>query len=128
MPISNRWSPEKREQFIEAYRKSFGIMHVACKMIGLARNTVWEHMRKDPEWPALRAELDEQCLDLVESKLIKKIEDGDTTSIIFYLKTKGRKRGYIESHAVQMGIGSIEEMDEVAKKIFGYEKKERTNE
>lgn len=38
----------------------------------------------------------ENGLDLAESQLIKKINQGETTPIIFYLKTKGRNRGYIE--------------------------------
>jgi hypothetical protein len=38
----------------------------------------------------------ENGLDLAESKLIEKINGGETTPILFYLKTKGRNRGYIE--------------------------------
>ena len=35
-------------------------------------------------------------LDFAETMLMKHIREGDTTSLIFYLKTKGRERGYVE--------------------------------
>jgi hypothetical protein len=40
----------------------------------------------------------EALLDLAESQLYKKIEEGDLTSIIFALKTIGKSRGYVERH------------------------------
>jgi len=36
------------------------------------------------------------ALDFAESQLHKQIKEGNSTSTIFYLKTKGKKRGYIE--------------------------------
>ena len=38
----------------------------------------------------------ENTLDFVESKLMKAIDDGNLTAIIFFLKTRGKSRGYSE--------------------------------
>ena len=38
----------------------------------------------------------EDVLDYVESKLLDKVEAGDNTSIIFYLKCQGQRRGWID--------------------------------
>ena len=38
----------------------------------------------------------EDTLDFVESKLMKAIDDGNVTAMIFFLKTRGKSRGYSE--------------------------------
>lgn len=39
----------------------------------------------------------EAAIDYVESKLMERIDSGAERSIIFYLKTRGRRRGFQES-------------------------------
>ena len=39
-------------------------------------------------------------LDFAESQLHKQIKENNTASTIFYLKTKGKKRGYIEAQDI----------------------------
>jgi hypothetical protein len=40
------------------------------------------------------------ALDFAESQLHKQIQSGEVSSTIFYLKTKGKKRGYVERSEV----------------------------
>lgn len=47
----------------------------------------------------------ESLLDFAESQLLNNIKNGDTTSILFYLKTQGKKRGYIERQEVENSGG-----------------------
>ena len=53
-------------------------------------------MEEDEELKEIMVEGRNARLDFVESKLDKKISDGDTTAIIFFLKTQGKERGYVE--------------------------------
>jgi len=43
---------------------------------------------------------DERATDRAEIKLMEAIEDGEIAAIIFRLKTKGKKRGYVERQEV----------------------------
>jgi hypothetical protein len=64
-------------------------------------------MEVDPEYKAAVQALSEVAIDFAESKLHKLIENNDTAATIFYLKTKGKKRGYIER--VENMIGEVEQ-------------------
>jgi hypothetical protein len=88
--------------FLIAYEKSLGVLKPACDMTGMCRKTIWEWRKKYPEFDAACHDCEETAVDFVETKLYKLINDGAEASTIFYLKTKGRKRGYVEKHEVDM--------------------------
>ncbi len=85
-----------KKALLEALEKSMGIVTTACEEVGINRWTYYDYYNKDEEFKKKVDELAEVALDFAESKLYKNINEGKETSIIFYLKTKGKKRGYIE--------------------------------
>ncbi len=89
-----------KKAMIEALEKSLGIVSIACKAVGIARQTHYEWFNEDPKYKASVEAVAEIALDFAESKLHKQIEKEDTIATIFYLKTKGKKRGYIEKSEI----------------------------
>lgn len=87
---------------IEALEKSLGIVTTACKQVGISRQTHYEWYREDADYKAAVDSIADIALDFAESKLHKSIENGSDTAVIFYLKTKGKKRGYVERTELQV--------------------------
>jgi hypothetical protein len=81
---------------IEALEKSLGVVTTACKTVGISRQTHYEWYREDEAYKAAVDSIADIALDFAESQLHKQIQNGEVSSTIFYLKTKGKKRGYVE--------------------------------
>ena len=86
----------KQRAFLKHFKEGSGIISYACESAGIARRTYYNWIEKDEKFKAAVEELSEEVIDKVESKLLRKINDEDLTAIIFYLKTKGKARGYVE--------------------------------
>ncbi len=89
-------------KLIVALEKSLGIVTSACKLAGVGRATYYEYMNTDEGFAILVRDMENVALDYVESKLFKNIDKGREASIIFYLKTKGKHRGYVEK--LEVGV------------------------
>lgn len=81
----------------QALRQCLGIVTSACAMVGITRKTHYQWLQEDPEYQAHFNELAEVSLDFGESCLYRNMQNGSDASTIFFLKTKGKKRGYIET-------------------------------
>jgi hypothetical protein len=67
-------------------------------------------MKKDKTYKKQVDSILDIALDFAESQLFSNIKDRDTASILFYLKTKGKKRGYVEKTETESTVnltGSI---------------------
>jgi hypothetical protein len=86
----------KKDALIQALEKSLGVVTTACKQVGVGRTTYYEWINTDKEFAKQVSEIQNIALDFAESQLHKQIGEGSTAATIFYLKTKGKGRGYIE--------------------------------
>ena len=97
MPVKKQTNNLSKEQnrFLKALQASLGNITGACAKIHISRQTYYNWM-KNPEFAQAVEDVNEANLDYAESKLLSLIRQENATAIIFYLKTKGKKRGYIE--------------------------------
>lgn len=103
-----------KKQVLELLKESNGIISSACDNAGISRQTFYNWKKDDPEFAEAVESINEAAIDHVESKLMEKIngiqlgkynEKGELiiydqqpsdTAIIFFLKCKAKKRGYVE--------------------------------
>lgn len=111
----------RKKIFLEALEKTLGVVSTASEKVGQDRSVHYRWMQSDPKYKKAVEEIENKALDFAESKLFELIsgakvkedkvfcQDGkiitqpiikqfapDTAATIFYLKTKGKNRGYVE--------------------------------
>jgi len=82
-----------------------GVVTVASRSCGVSRSSHYEYMQHDPEYRKAVNALADVALDFAESQLHKQIKNGSTAATIFYLKTQGKARGYIEKSELDVTSG-----------------------
>ncbi len=93
----NQTATKNKKKLIEALELSYGIVTTACKSVKVSRQTFYQYCKLDPEFKKDVDSIQDIALDFVEGQLLKSIKNDNVASIIYYMKTKGRKRGYAES-------------------------------
>jgi len=124
-----------KEAFIIAYKENFGNITISCEAAGVSRGMYKSWCDNDPEFRKRLAEIEpeEIMLDFGEQKLMERIARGDTLATMFLLKTKGKRRGYIEKQEVahegdvvkQITVNIVrpEELPNIQKQLDGDEHK-----
>jgi len=95
-----------KDQFIKAIENSGGYVSLIADRVGCHISTVYEWKEKDGDIAeAIRREKIRQ-VDFAEGKLQSLIKKENPTAIIFYLKTQGKDRGYVERQEVTGSDGN----------------------
>ena len=92
---------QHKKAIIKALEKSLGVVTTACKNVGIGRTIFYEWMKDDKLFAKEVKDIQNIALDFAVSQLHKQIGDGSTIATIFYLKTKGKNRGYIERQEIE---------------------------
>ena len=90
----------KKEAMLEALERWLGIVTTACNAVGIGRTTHYQWMKDDPDYKQAVQAIDGRVLDFAESHLHKLIKEGNPAATIFFLKTKGKNRGYVERQEI----------------------------
>ncbi len=83
-----------KERFIKALEKSRGNIKNACAAVNISRGLYYKWRDTDPDFKQAAEDINEGEIDVAEDQLRARMDSGDTTAIIFFLKTKGKGRGY----------------------------------
>ena len=104
----------KKNSMLKALESTLGVVTSACEIVGIDRTTHYRWLQEDEDYKSKVESLSDLAVDFAESQLFELIKgahrevstpDGEviriqdapnTSATIFYLKTRGKKRGYVE--------------------------------
>ncbi len=101
---------ERKKKFIGFFREGRGNVSYACRRLNISRACFYKWTEEDEKFKKECEDIKEETTDDVESKLLAAINEGNITAIIFYLKTKGKNRGYIEKIEQEVNVNQFEQL------------------
>ena len=91
------------DMIFAAIPNSAGIIANIAKILGVSRSAIYNHMKANPALADAIEDERETVKDAVESRIIKAIEDGNLTAMIFWAKSKMPERGYVDRQVLGGG-------------------------
>jgi hypothetical protein len=84
----------KKVKMLEALFETLGNVKAASEKVGISRGIHYHWLSEDQEYLAAYEKGRDTQLDFVEAKAMERIDQGSDQMIIFFLRTRGRSRGY----------------------------------
>ena len=102
--MKRRYKKIKTKHIVSVYEAKGCNISATCTALNIDRKTLISWRNSDEELNDMMTEVEESLIDFTESKLMEQISEGNMTAIIFHLKTKGKKRGYVEQTDVNANV------------------------
>ena len=77
-----------------------GNVSAVARAFGVSRKTIYNYIERYATAQDALDDARETMLDNAESILYKKVLEGSTPELLFFLKTQGKRRGYVERSEV----------------------------
>ena len=84
------------QQVADALTAAKGFVSVAAKNLQCSDETVRNYIKRYSACKQAVTDAREAMIDYAEGKLYQNIQNNDTVSILFFLKTQAKHRGYVE--------------------------------
>lgn len=108
---------EDVKPLVEKHR---GNVAAIARELGVSRGTVWNRVQESVTLKAALEDARETMLDEAESRLYEAVLAGETAELLFFLKTQGRSRGYVERQEIeQETTHHIPDLDKALDAIYG---------
>jgi hypothetical protein len=85
------------EEIANALRANGGFVSQTAKALGMTQRGLEMRLAASKKLRDTKREVVEQYLDYTESQLLRAVENGEGWAIAFFLRHKGRTRGYVEN-------------------------------
>lgn len=95
------------KQIIEAIEKTGGNQAAAARALECSRNTIRNRINTSEKVKEAYDSVNEANLDKAENTLLELVQAGDFRAVKFYLRTKGRMRGYGDRMDITTGGDKI---------------------
>ena len=113
------------QQVIKVLKANGGFITQGAKSLGMTYQGLYQRISKDPELKEAYDAISESFLDFGESKLLVAMNQGQAWAICFYLKCKGKSRGWVERQEItgpEGGPVTFKVVDETEGKKLGIQK------
>jgi hypothetical protein len=90
----HRTIAEKKSRFLEELKKSMAIKTLAARKSNIGRTMLYEYINNDLDFALKVKAIEDAAVDYAEGKLMELMQLGDRASVMFFLKAKGKDRGY----------------------------------
>ena len=95
----------KKKLMIENLISTLGNITRSAEKTGIDRTTHYDWLERDEAYKEAFEGIEDYQVDFYESALNQLVKDKNTSAIIFALKCKGKKRGWVEKQEIGLSGG-----------------------